>query len=144
VSLIPVASYRPLKPYAGIELWLWPFVIFARAVDPATLPRMLFRNQYSPTRRSPRQWWNSSVEVFTASSHVKAIGMNISDGGMGLFAVANLAVGSEIELEFRVPETGIKTRLAGTIRHRALYLYGVEFLAQPEFCKDAASASAEV
>jgi hypothetical protein len=93
---------------------------------------MLFRSQYSPARRSPRHWWNSSVDVFTASAHVKAIGMNISGGGMGLFAVANLPVGSLIEVEFPLPESGLRTRLPGTIRYRALYLYGIEFLSQVE------------
>src|SRR6476469_6843205 len=91
---------------------------------------MLFRNQFSPDRKSPRQWWNSSVDLFTDSRHVKAIGMNISGGGMGLFAVANLPVGSQIEVEFRSPESGMRTRLPGTVRHRALYLYGIEFLSE--------------
>jgi hypothetical protein len=93
---------------------------------------MLFRSQYSRARRSPRHWWNSSVDVFTASTHVKAIGMNISGGGMGLFAVANLPVGSLIEVEFPSPESGLRTRLPGAIRHRALYLSGIEFLSQVE------------
>lgn len=51
---------------------------------------------------------------------------------MGLFAVANLAVGSQIEVEFPSPESGLRTRLPGTIRHRALYLYGIEFLSEME------------
>src|SRR6476620_11390732 len=79
---------------------------------------MLFRNQFSPPRKSPRQWWNSSVDVFTASAHVKAIGMNISGGGMGLFAVANLPVGSQIEVEFRSPESGLRPRVPGTVRYK--------------------------
>src|SRR5690242_7510727 len=103
-----MAGHAPLGCIPD-ELWLRPFVIFAFSTNPATLPGMLFRNQFSPTRRWPRQWWNSSVELFTASSNVRAIGMNISPGGMGLFAVANLAVGSEIQIEFPLPETGSKT-----------------------------------
>ena len=51
---------------------------------------------------------------------------------MGLFAVANLQVGSQIEVEFPSPESGLKTRIPGTIRHRALYLYGIEFLSAVE------------
>jgi PilZ domain len=58
--------------------------------------------------------------------------MNISGGGMGLFAVANLPVGSQIEVEFPSPESGLRTRIPGTIRHRALYLYGIEFLPEAE------------
>ena len=51
---------------------------------------------------------------------------------MGLFAVANLPVGSQIEVEFPSPESGLRTRVPGTIRHRALYLYGIEFLPEAE------------
>ncbi len=93
---------------------------------------MLFRTNYSAERRWPRQWWNSSVEVFTASAHVKALGMNISVGGMGLFAVANLHVGSDIEVEFDSPNSGQKHRIRGVVRHRALYLYGIEFVNKPQ------------
>jgi hypothetical protein len=104
---------------------------------------MLFRNQFSPARKLPRQWWNSSVDLFTASAHVKAIGMNISRGGMGLFAVTNLPVGSEIEVEFRSPESGVRTRIPGTVRHRALYLYGIEFLSEAEMRPHGREAAAE-
>jgi len=104
---------------------------------------MLFRNQFSPARRSARHWWNSSVDLFTASAHVKAIGMNISGGGMGLFAVANLPVGSQIEVEFRSPESGLRTRIPGTVRHRALYLYGIEFLSEAEMHPHSRGMAAE-
>lgn len=103
---------------------------------------MFFRTQYSMARRWPRQWWNSSVEVFTTSAHVKALGMNISVGGMGLFAVANLHVGSAIEIEFQSPESGKRHRLRGIVRHRALYLYGIEFISKPQFAQ--ARSSVEV
>jgi len=93
---------------------------------------MIFRPKYSAVRRSPRQWWNSSVEVFTDSAQVKAVGVNISDGGMCLFAVANLHIGSPIEVAFRRPESRERVHLRGTVRHRALYLYGIEFLDCPE------------
>jgi hypothetical protein len=101
---------------------------------------MLFRTNYSAERRWPRQWWNSSVEVFTTSAHVKALGINISLGGMGLFAVANLHVGSPVEIEFESPESGKRHRLSGIVRHRALYLYGVEFLTKPQFAQARSSA----
>ena len=94
---------------------------------------MFFRANYSPARRWPRQWWNSSVEVFTPSAHVKALGMNISLGGMGLFAVAHLRVGSNVEVEFQSPHSGQRHRIRGVVRHRAMYLYGVEFVTKPQF-----------
>jgi hypothetical protein len=69
--------------------------------------------------------------------------MNISGGGMGLFAVANLPVGSQIEVEFPSPESGRRTRIPGTIRHRALYLYGIEFLPEAETRPNRREALAE-
>ena len=104
---------------------------------------MLFRNQFSPARKSLRQWWNSSVDSFTASAHVKAIGLNISGGGMGLFAVTNLPVGAQIEVEFRSPASGLRTRIPGTVRHRALYLYGIEFLCRAEMHPNSGEVAAE-
>jgi hypothetical protein len=92
---------------------------------------MFFRAQYSPSRRWTRQWWSNSVEVFTPFAHMKALGINISAGGMGMFAVANLPVGSEVEIEFEAPHLQKRHRIRGIIRHRALYLYGVEFVAKP-------------
>ena len=88
---------------------------------------MFLRNNYSSPRRWARKWCNSSVELLTKSTRVKALGLNISEGGMGLFAVANLRVGSEIEVEFRPLASNEKARMSGTVRHRALYLYGIEF-----------------
>ncbi len=73
------------------------------------------------------------MEVFTDSAKVKAVGVNISDGGMCLFAVANLHIGSPIEVAFPQTESRERVRLRGTVRHRALYLYGIEFLDGPEF-----------
>jgi len=78
--------------------------------------------------------------VFTASAHVKALGMNISVGGMGLFAVANLHIGSNVEVEFDSPNTEQRYRIRGIIRHRALYLYGVEFVTKPQFAQLPSSA----
>ena len=109
-------------------------MIFApRVLRDSLAHPMLFQRNYASVRRSPRQWWNSSVEVFTDSAQVNAVGVNISDGGMCLFAVANLHIGSPIEVAFRRPESKERVHLRGTVRHRALYLYGIEFLSGPEF-----------
>ena len=57
-----------------------------------------------------------------------AVGLNISEGGMGIFTVAHLPIGSHIEVEFRTPDGPTSfMRLPATVRHRALYLYGVQF-----------------
>jgi hypothetical protein len=68
------------------------------------------------------------VQVFTGSSHVNALGVNLSDVGMCLFAMANLPLESQVEVEFVPPRCEEAVRVFGTVRHRALYLYGIEFL----------------
>lgn len=57
-----------------------------------------------------------------------ALGINLSDVGMCLFAIANLPLGSEIHLEFLPPHGKERIRVCATVRHRAFYLYGVEFV----------------
>ncbi|HZQ21141.1 MAG TPA: PilZ domain-containing protein [Terriglobales bacterium] len=82
-------------------------------------------------RRRKRQLLNTSVRVLTSNGWLDALGINISDVGMGLFAVANLPVDSEVAIELPRPGNSERTRLPGVVRHRALYLYGIEFL-EPE------------
>jgi hypothetical protein len=79
-------------------------------------------------RRRKRQLLNTSVQVFTGSARVDALGINLSDAGMCLFAIANLSLGSQIQIEFLPPRCKERVRVCGTVRHRALYLYGIEFL----------------
>ena len=71
---------------------------------------------------------NTSVQVFTESVQVDALGINLSDVGMCLFTIANLPLGSEIQVEFLPPRSTELVRVSAIIRHRALYLYGIEFL----------------
>jgi hypothetical protein len=87
-----------------------------------------FKRTTRRPRRSMRHWLNTSVQVFTGSGRIDALGINLSDGGMCLFTVANLALGSEIQIEFLPPRSEEPVRVAATVRHRALYLYGIEFL----------------
>jgi len=89
---------------------------------------MFLKRNFQPERRSHRQWINTSVQVFAGPGHMEALGVNLSDGGMCLFAIANLHVGSRIDIEYRPPHASDKVRVTGVVRHRALYLYGVEFL----------------
>ena len=88
----------------------------------------LKRNFNHDRRRRKRQLLNTSVRVFTESGPIEALGINISDVGMSLFTIAHLTVDSRIQIEFILPNSTERTRIWGTIRHRALYLYGVEFL----------------
>jgi hypothetical protein len=89
---------------------------------------LLKRNPKQDRRRQRRQLLNTSVQVFTGSAQVDALGINLSDVGMCLFAVANLPLGSQIQVEFLPPRCKERVRVCGTVRHRAVYLYGIEFV----------------
>jgi PilZ domain-containing protein len=99
---------------------------------------MLFKRNFAVTRRSKRQWLNTTVRIFTDRGRMEALGINLSEGGMGLFAVAHLPIGSQVQVEFRPPESDDTVRIPAMIRHRALYLYGIEFLPQLEERRTAA------
>jgi hypothetical protein len=105
---------------------------------------MIFkRSVKADRRRRRRQLLNTSVQVFTETACVHAFGINLSDVGMGLFAIANLRVGSQIQLEFLLSESTKPIRVSGIVRHRALYLYGIEFQAESDRQSDI-SADSEV
>jgi hypothetical protein len=94
---------------------------------------MIFQRSIKPDRRRrKRQLLNTSVQVFTESTHVDALGINLSEVGVCLFAMVNLSVGSQIQVEFLPPRSTELVRVSGIVRHRALYLYGIEFLADSE------------
>jgi hypothetical protein len=88
----------------------------------------LKRNFGRDRRRRKRQLLNTSVRVFTEAGPIDALGINISDVGMSLFTIANLPMDSRIQLELLLPQSTERVQICGTIRHRALYLYGVEFV----------------
>lgn len=85
-------------------------------------------NSKPDRRRRQRQLLNTSVQVFRGSLRIDALGINLSDVGMGLFTLANLPLGSQIQVEFLPPGCKERLRMTGTVRYRALYLYGIEFL----------------
>jgi len=85
-------------------------------------------NSKPDRRRRQRQLLNTSVQIFVGSVHVDALGINLSDVGMCLFTIANLALESQIQVEFVPPRCKDRVRVGGTVRHRALYLYVIEFL----------------
>lgn len=94
---------------------------------------MIFKRSFkSDRRRQKRQLLNTSVQVFTGSTHLDALGINLSDAGMCLFTIANLPVGSHIQLEYLPLGSTEPVRVAGIVRHRALYLYGIEIMADSE------------
>ena len=87
-------------------------------------------------RRRQRQLLNTSVQVITGSAHVDALGINLSDVGMCLFAIANLPLGSQVQIEFLPSRCLERVRVCGTVRHRAVYLYGIEFLVDSDQRQD--------
>ena len=94
----------------------------------APLPMFLKRNFGPDRRRRKRQLLNTSVRILSENGPLEALGINISDVGMSLFTIANLEVDSRIQIEMLMPQSTERMRIWGTIRHRALYLYGVEFV----------------
>jgi hypothetical protein len=90
-------------------------------------------------RRWQRYPFDASLRVMVDDSPVdhsddkivvNGRGVRFSEGGICLFAAANLPVGSQIKVEFRTPHTGEPVRVRGKVRNRSVYLYGVEFLSE--------------
>jgi hypothetical protein len=79
-------------------------------------------------RQSHRQWVAVPVLIRNGGSRIDGLSINISEGGIYLFAAANLSLGAQIEIEFRPPDSKQLVRACGTVRRRAVYLYGIEFL----------------
>ena len=83
-------------------------------------------------RRWQRYPIDASVRVSVDQAPEKAVvngrGVQFSEGGICLFAAANLPVGSQVKVEFRSPATDEPVRVRGKVRNRSVYLYGVEFL----------------
>jgi hypothetical protein len=55
-------------------------------------------------------------------------GVRFSEGGICLFAAANLPLGTRVKVEFRTPTGDEPVQIRGKVRNRTVYLYGVEFL----------------
>jgi hypothetical protein len=134
-------THRPVVDEIGrvqVPDWgHWTSVIFARECRHATLyftgsAQMALKNNFNDRRRRKRQLLNTSVQIFATSSHVNALGINLSDVGMCLFSMVNLPLGSQIEVEFLPPRCTERVRKSGTVRHRAVFLYGIEFLADAD------------
>ena len=83
-------------------------------------------------RRWQRFPFDASVRVVADHSAdatvVDGRGVRFSEGGICLFAAANLPVGSQVKVEFRTPHMDEPVRVRGKVRNRSVYLYGVEFL----------------
>ena len=96
----------------------------------------LIRSFRSDRRRWRREWLRTSVQVFKESTQLDALGVTLSPGGMSLFTLSNLPLGSEVEVEFVPPRSHEMVRRSGTVRSRALYLYGIEFVADSDWYQE--------
>jgi hypothetical protein len=90
--------------------------------------------EHHPNRRRwERHPFDAHLRVVVDHSAEKTVfdaqGVRLSEGGICLFAAADLPVGSHVKVEFKNPRTDESVRVRGKIRNRSVYLYGVEFLA---------------
>ncbi len=79
-------------------------------------------------RRFHRHWLKAPVRIVSEGGVIDGFGLRVSEGGMYLFAVADLPPGSLVEVEFNQPHSGKRSRCPGVVRNRVVYLYGVEFM----------------
>ena len=79
-------------------------------------------------RRWQRHALRTELKVVTDIGTVEGRSVTLSDGGICLFAVADLQIGTEIRIEFTHPHTHEQVQAFGAVRNRAAYLYGIEFL----------------
>jgi len=91
---------------------------------------LLNRPGYNDKRRWHRYPLAAPIRLVTQSATIDARGITLSEGGMCLFAVANIGIGTKIQVEFTDPRSSRLVRADAAIRNRAVYLYGVEFLAK--------------
>ena len=94
-------------------------------------------------RRWKRYAFNSPVRVVTDSAVVEARCIRMSAGGIYLFAVADLPSEAEIKIEFASNAHENLCSRNGIVRHRAIYLYGIEFSAGEPHNSESALRSAE-
>ena len=91
--------------------------------------------------RDKRRWERRPIDVpirvvaddMTGSGVIAGRGTKMSAGGICLFALANLAIGAQIDVELVDSHFVTPVRISGIVRNRVAYLYGVEFVIdQPE------------
>jgi PilZ domain len=98
--------------------------------------RVHYRGTNDGKRRWRRHKSDAPIKILadnTGEAHViEGRCVQVSEGGMCFFALGNFTPGTEVCLEFvspssDAPDSGKPGRIRGTIRNRAVYLYGVEY-----------------
>jgi hypothetical protein len=83
--------------------------------------------EFANTRRWPRHTVKMPLHIFTAgdaTQTVPGLAIEISRCGMALYAGVQLEPGDRMEVEF---PTASRMRIAGIVKNREGYCYGVEF-----------------
>jgi hypothetical protein len=81
-------------------------------------------------RRWQRHPLSAPIRLLTETATIEGRGLTMSEGGICLFALANLGVGTQVKVEFTHPHSRELVRVHGAVRNRTAYLYGIEFLAK--------------
>ncbi len=85
------------------------------------------------TRRWPRYQVNLPVRMLVRKpglfrmAHVRGQELNV--GGMAVYAIVELGIGDQVQLEFPLARSQQPIRLEATVRNRVDHQYGLEFLA---------------
>jgi hypothetical protein len=89
-----------------------------------------------PFQQDRRRWrrfaFGVPVRILTAKSVVEGRSIRMSEGGVSVFALVNLSLGARVSVQFTLPHANQPLSIAGVVRSRAVYLYGVEFLKEDE------------
>ena len=86
----------------------------------------------------PRRWKRLHLEVPVRlvvhrpsyATSVTGRGTELNEGGMCIFAGIELRLGDQVAVEFTPPYGEAPMRLWASVRNRAGYYYGLEFLAE--------------
>ena len=85
------------------------------------------------TRRWPRYQVNLPVRVLVRKAGIFRVahvrGQELNAGGMAVYAIVELAIGDQVQLEFLLVRSRQPIRLKATVRNRVDHQYGLEFLA---------------
>ena len=88
---------------------------------------------HTHSRRWPRYKVNVPIRVIIQSAMKATIidgrGTSLSEGGMAMFAGAELKPGDQVAVEFTPPYSAPPIRVEAKVCNREGYNYGVEFLA---------------
>jgi hypothetical protein len=96
---------------------------------------------YLSKRRAVRYKLDVPLRIILRKSDAVLIrdgrGTELSDRGMCVMAGVELGIGEELGIEFTLPFSGEPIRVSGSVRNRAGYRYGCEFITDDQReCRD--------